>query len=629
MHQRLSEKISHYLPGNKKDELADFLSALSHDYQSSEAELQSLRFALEEKINQAQSTDQDAERRISQLENVEKELKQTVSLISATLETSQEGVLVIGDDNKPLVSNDNFVNMWNLNQEWINSSSGRDIYEIVRVQLKQPSLLLEHLREVEVPSCAVLKEYLLKDGRIIESYVIHHIDAGMVWRFRDITEAKKQEEVIRFQAHHDALTNLPNRTLFGDRLSHALRKILRTDGKLSVFYLDLDGFKTINDSLGHMVGDELLVQVAKRLSDVLRDDDTVGRMGGDEFTVLLEDIEGHADVVRLAERVIEVFRTPFVLDGQELYITTSIGISVYPGDGQTEELLLRNADIAMYKAKDQGRNNYHFFTSSLERLAKHRLSLETMLRNAVKNEEFELYYQPVLTLGNGVEMASLSGFEALLRWETKDQGFIGPDTFIPVAESTGMILPLGEWVLNAACRQARVWVDMGFSDIKIAINLSAKQFQQANIFDMILSAIREAGIGFHNVALEITESMVMQNVHGSIEILSRLREKGISISMDDFGTGYSSLNYLKTLPIDILKIDRTFVKDVTESKDDRAIASSIITLGHNLDMRIVAEGVETPEQRDFLSEQGCDMVQGYYFGKPLPAKEAIAPFVNQ
>ena len=626
MHHRLSEKVSHYLSDIKTDELAEFLLALSHDYQSSETELQSLRYALDDKTNKTEATYQIAERRISQLESIEKELKQTVSLISATLETSQEGVLVIGNDNQPVVSNDNFVNMWNLNREWIDNSSGRDIYEIVRVQLKQPSLLIEHLREVEPPSSTALKEYLLKDGRIIESYISHHVDAGMVWRFRDITEAKKQEEVIRFQAHHDALTNLPNRTLFGDRLSHALRKILRSDGKLSVFYLDLDGFKTINDSLGHMVGDELLVQVAKRLSDVLRDDDTVGRMGGDEFTVLLEDIEGHADVVRLAERVIDVFRAPFVLDGQELYITTSIGISVYPGDGKTEELLLRNADIAMYKAKDQGRNNYHFFTSSLERLAKHRLSLETMLRNAVKNEEFELYYQPVLTLG--VEAVTLSGFEALLRWETKDQGFIGPDTFIPVAESTGMILPLGEWVLNAACKQAKVWVDMGFLDIKVAINLSAKQFQQSNIFEMILSAIRGAGIGFHNVALEITESMVMQNVHGSIEILSRLREKGISISMDDFGTGYSSLNYLKTLPIDMLKIDRTFVKDVTESKDDRAIASSIITLGHNLDMRIVAEGVETPEQGDFLCSQGCDMVQGYYFGKPLPAKEAIAPFVE-
>jgi len=628
MHHRLSEKISHYLSGVRTDELTDFLSALSHDYQSSETELQSLRHALEEKETKGKCIGQGAEERISQLEAIEKELKQTVSLISATLETSQEGVLVIGNDNRPVVSNDNFVSMWNLNREWINSSSGRDIYEIVRVQLKQPSLLLEHLREVDVPSSAALKEYLLKDGRVIESYITHHVDAGKVWRFRDITEAKKQEEVIRFQAHHDALTNLPNRTLFGDRLSHALRKILRTDGKLSVFYLDLDGFKTINDSLGHMVGDELLVQVAKRLSDVLRDDDTVGRMGGDEFTVLLEDIEGHADVVRLAERVIDVFRAPFVLDGQELYITTSIGISVYPGDGQTEELLLRNADIAMYKAKDQGRNNYHFFTSSLERLAKHRLSLETLLRNAVKNEEFELYYQPVLTLCEHTGNEQLSGFEALLRWETKDQGFIGPDTFIPVAESTGMILPLGEWVLNAACRQAKVWVDMGFPDIKIAINLSAKQFQQANIFDMILTAIREAGIGLHNVALEITESMVMQNVHGSIEILSRLREKGISISMDDFGTGYSSLNYLKTLPIDVLKIDRTFVKDVTESKDDRAIASSIITLGHNLDMRIVAEGVETPDQRDFLFGQGCDMVQGYYFGKPLPAKEAIAPYMK-
>ncbi|OUS31552.1 hypothetical protein A9Q99_03000 [Gammaproteobacteria bacterium 45_16_T64] len=622
MHELLSEKINQYLSDTKAGEIAEFLTALSQDYESTDSELRMLKLALDDQQTEGKDSRQHFNDRIHLLEQNEKALKKTVSLISATLEASQEGVLVIGSDNQPVVFNDNFIQMWNLNIEWINSSSGRDIYEIVRVQLKKPSLLIEHLKEVEIPGSAVLKEYLLKDGRIIESYVTHHEDAGMVWRFRDITEAKKQEEVIRFQAHHDALTNLPNRTLFGDRLSHALSKILRTDGKLAVFYLDLDGFKTINDSLGHLVGDELLIQVAKRLSDVLRDDDTVGRMGGDEFTVLLEDIEGHAGVVRLAERVIEVFRAPFMLEGQELYITTSIGVAVYPGDGNTEELLLRNADIAMYKAKDQGRNNYHFFTSSLERLAKHRLSLETQLRNAVKNDEFELYYQPVLHLNN----RKLSGFEALLRWETEDQGFIGPDIFVPVAESTGMILPLGEWVLNTACRQARVWVDMGFDDIRIAINLSAKQFQQANLFDLIIAAIKNAGIGFHNVALEITESMVMQNVHGSIGILTRLREEGIRICMDDFGTGYSSLNYLKTLPVDVLKIDRTFVKDVTESKDDRAIASSIITLGHNLDMKIVAEGVETIEQSDFLQSQDCDMVQGYYFGKPMPPIEAIKPY---
>lgn len=607
MHQQLSEKVSQYLSDAKAGELADFLSALSADYESSS------------------QLYQDLSQQIELLEKQEERLKETVSLISATLDTSQEGVLVINNANQPVVFNDHFTDMWNLNVEWLNNSSGRDIYEIVRVQLKEPSLLLGHLSEVDAPSLAVIKEYFLKDGRIIESLVTNHADVGMVWRFRDITEAKRQEEIIRFQAHHDALTNLPNRTLFGDRLSHALRKITRTEGKLSVFYLDLDGFKTINDSLGHIVGDKLLVQVAKRLSDVLRDDDTVGRMGGDEFTILLEDVLGHAHVVRLAERVIEVFRTPFVLDGQELYITTSIGVAVYPGDGQTEELLLRNADIAMYKAKDQGRNNYHFFTSSLERLAKHRLSLETQLRHAVKGEEFQLYYQPVLSL----DQEALSGFEALLRWETTEHGFIGPDTFIPIAESTGMILPLGEWVLNTACKQARVWIDKGFEDIKVAINLSAKQFQQANLYDVIVQAIKDAGVGYHNITLEITESMVMQNVHGSIDILSSLRALGITISMDDFGTGYSSLNYLKTLPIDVLKIDRTFVMDVTESKDDRAIASSIITLGHNLDMRIVAEGVETDAQKRFLLEQGCDMVQGYYFGKPMPPQQAIQPFCEE
>lgn len=622
MHQRLKHQIEQHLKDGADESLTALLAAIDIDYETATKELNALRLTLEDANAELRNRNDDLNVRIDEFRSSEQDLRQYLAIISATIESSQEGVLVVDKNNRPVVFNNNFTKMWNLSDSWLQLSSGKDIYEIVRVQLSEPSLLLEQIKGVSNPGASLNSDYLLKDGRTIDCYVMNHDDVGLVWSFRDITEKRKQEAVIRYQAHHDALTNLPNRTLFQDRLNHALRKCSRSADKLAIFYMDLDGFKTINDSLGHLTGDELLVQVSHRLEEALREADTVARVGGDEFIVLLEDIEGHAEVVHLAERVLDVFRKPFFLQGQELYITTSIGVAIYPGDGETEELLIRNADIAMYKAKDQGRNNFHFYTSSLERLAKHRLSLETKLRNAVKTQDFQLYYQPKVSLVDG----SLKGFEALLRWETSDMGFIGPDTFIPVAEATGMILPLGQWVVEEAARQARAWYDLGFTDCYIAVNLSAKQFQQVDIFRQVMDAIDAVELPHENFAVEITESMIMQNVRGAIDVLADFRKKGITVCMDDFGTGYSSLNYLKTLPIDILKIDRTFIKDIAESPDDRAIASSIITLGHNLGLKVVAEGVEDEVHVEFLKEKRCDIAQGYYYSKPLPAAEVIAKY---
>ncbi|MDX1695034.1 MAG: EAL domain-containing protein [Ketobacteraceae bacterium] len=566
------------------------------------------------------------QQKCEELQRQNDHLNRYSELVTATLESSQDGILVIDIQNSPMYFNQRFVAMWGLNEAWIRSSSVKDIYEILRVQLKEPSLYLELLRKLAViESEPALEEYKLKDSRTFEVYAVKVKSVGIVWRFRDISEKRKQEELIRYQAYHDDLTGLPNRTLFNDRLTHALKKRSRDGAKLAVFYLDLDGFKTINDSLGHLVGDGLLVQVSRRLVDTLRGEDTVARLGGDEFIILVDAVCSHADVARLAERVLQVIQKPFYLEGQELYISTSIGVSVYPDDGQSEELLTRNADIAMYKAKDQGRNCFHFYTTALERLAKHRLALETKLRSAVKAGAFELYYQPKICL----QGMRLKGFEALLRWEDEEQGFIGPDTFIPVAESTGLIMAIGEWVLKEACLQARRWVDEGFHDVYIAVNLSAKQFQKPDLVEQVLHFIDTSGIERRHLAVEITESMVMHNVNGAAEILKKFRDEGILVCMDDFGTGYSSLNYLKTLPIDVLKIDRTFIKDVTESEDDRAIASSIITLGHNLGLKVVAEGVETEDHVRFLKEQHCDIAQGYHYGRPLPAEQAMAPFRNQ
>ncbi|MCG8668429.1 MAG: EAL domain-containing protein [Pseudomonadales bacterium] len=623
MHHQLEEKVNALLPKELIKKLEGFLAAINEDYEKSDDAILGLKHSFDLSDEELKVQCQQLTEELAQAKSNEDELKRYLDLVKATLESSQDGVLVVDTSNDPIVFNENFINMWSIQQAWVENSKARDIYEILRVQLKTPSQFLELLKKVkDVPGSSGTKSYSLKDTRVVETYVVNIKDVGLIWRFRDISEKCKQEELIRYQAYHDDLTNLPNRSLFNDRLSHALKKRTRDRAKLAIFYMDLDGFKTINDSLGHAVGDSLLMQVAKRLVETLRDDDTVARLGGDEFVVLMEEVISHADVVRLAERVLQVVQKPFYLEGQELYISTSIGVSLFPDDGDTEELLVRNADIAMYKAKDQGRNCFHFYTTALERLAKHRLSLETKLRAAVKSGAFELYYQPKICLHN----MKLKGFEALLRWYDEEQGFIGPDTFIPIAESTGLILAIGEWVIEEACRQAKIWVEQGFDDIYIAINLSAKQFQKPDLIDQVLKTIDDSGIERKHLAVEITESMVMHNVNGAAASLKRFQDEGVLVCMDDFGTGYSSLNYLKTLPIDVLKIDRTFIKDVTESADDRAIASSIITLGHNLGLKVVAEGVETEEHVEFLREHKCDIAQGYHYGRPLPALEAIAPY---
>lgn len=623
MHRDLTERIEQLLPKELAESLTDFLQAINGDYIKADDALLSLKRTYEVFGKDLQEKYEKLQAQLEELSNDNQSLQTSLELVRATLESSQDGILVVDVNEKPTIYNKNFLSMWNISNSWVATSSAKDIYEILRVQLKVPSSLLELIKNIrEQEDIMLTREYELKDARIFETHAIYLSDVGMIWRFRDISEKRKHEELIRYQAYHDGLTNLPNQSLFNDRLNHALKKRARDKIKLAVFCMDLDGFKTINDSLGRSVGDALLMQVSKRLVEALRDDDTVARLGGDEYLILIEDVQSHADVVRLAERVLQVVQKPFFLEGQELYISASIGVSVYPDDGETEELLVRNADIAMYKAKDQGRNCFHFYTSALERLAKHRLSLETKLRAAVKNSSFELYYQPKICL----KSMKLKGFEALLRWYDPEQGFIGPDTFIPIAESTGLILAIGEWVIKEACRQAKIWVDQGFDDIYIAVNLSAKQFQKPDLVDQVLKTVDASGIERKHLAVEITESMVMHNVNGAAETLKRFQEESILVCMDDFGTGYSSLNYLKNLPIDVLKIDRTFIKDVTESEDDRAIASSIITLGHNLGLKVVAEGVETEAHVNFLKQQECDIAQGYHYGRPLPAVEAIKPY---
>lgn len=433
---------------------------------------------------------------------------------------------------------------------------------------------------------------------------------------RDISERKRFEGELMHMAHHDALTGLPNRTLFFDRLRQGLYKKERSRKMLAVVYLDLDRFKIINDTLGHHTGDQLLKEVADRLRGVIRKADTISRLGGDEFTIIVDEIATPADSVLVAEKILSVFAAPFQLEKEEMFVTASMGVTLYPTDGDTAEKLLKNADTAMYHAKEEGRNTYQFFSEEMNIRVSERLSMETGLRNALARNELLLYYQPRVNTAT----ACIVGVEALIRWQHPEKGLILPDAFIPLAEETGLIVPIGEWVLQTACAQARVWQDAGLAQMRVSVNISCRQFTHNNLTASIRSVLQETGLEPSSLELEITESVIMLNPERAISLLNELKEMGISIAIDDFGTGYSSLSHLKRLPADILKVDKSFVRGIPGNKSDETLVATIINMGHNLGLGLVAEGVESKEQLHFLEQHNCQEMQGYYFSKPLPVE---------
>ncbi|MCM8881749.1 MAG: EAL domain-containing protein [Candidatus Thiodiazotropha sp.] len=451
---------------------------------------------------------------------------------------------------------------------------------------------------------------------------------------RDITERKRWDDKIRFLAYCDSLTNLPNRQSFKEQVDRAIKAARRHHWIGAVLYLDLDEFKRINDTLGHDIGDMLLKNVTNRLVSQLRDSDSIGhinepeaveggcnvaRLGGDEFTVLLEEIENPETAGLVAKRVQDAIVRSYNLNGHEVYVTPSIGIAIFPRDGCTVDELLKNADTAMYHAKAVGKNNFQFYSQQMNVLATSRLKLEGKLRKSLSHNEMQLFYQPQIDLASGKIVSA----EALLRWDQPELGMISPGEFIPIAEETGMIIELGEWVLNEACKQNKSWQEAGYVPLRIAVNLSNMQFLRHDLSKTVAQALEKSGLDPKYLELEITESIIMRNVNETIITLNAFKEMGISISVDDFGTGYSSLGYLKRLPLDTLKIDRTFIKDIPDSEDDVTITSAIIAMAHSLGLGIVAEGVETESQLDFLVHLGCELAQGYLFSKPVPPDELM------
>ena len=439
----------------------------------------------------------------------------------------------------------------------------------------------------------------------------------------DISDRKRAEEKIEFHAYHDVLTMLPNRKLFMDRLRQNLTHARRAGTTLAVMFIDLDNFKTVNDTLGHTAGDEVLLEMAKRLCSCVRADDTVARLGGDEFSMVLSELRRPEDAGRVAEKIISAVQRPMSISGVPIEVSASIGIALYPADGIDAESLLRNADSAMYRAKEAGRNTYQLCTDDMKRRAIERLSLETRLRKAIIDEQLVLHYQPQVSL----DRMKVIAIEALVRWNDPEHGLVYPSSFIPLAEESRLILPIGDWVLRTACDQTRRWRDDGIDVPCIAVNLSAKQFQQHDLVDRVGRILKETGLDGTSLEIEITETTAMANAEATIDILNGLRDLGVSISIDDFGTGYSSLNYLKRFPLTTVKIDRAFVRDLATSEGDAAIVSAVIGIARSLRLRVVAEGVETDQQIAFLRKHECDAAQGYYFSRPVSA-EAIAELLR-
>jgi diguanylate cyclase (GGDEF)-like protein/PAS domain S-box-containing protein len=556
-------------------------------------------------------------------ERLRSEAEAKVLLAAKVFENSKEGILVV-DANVNIVSvNSGFTEITGYGQDEVFGknpallSSGRQdkaFYDAMWAQIKRNSSWQGEVWNRR------------KDGELYPQWLTITCmknEAGEVTNyigiFSDISERKLSEERIQHLAHYDALTDLPNRVLFQDRLDQTLIKAQRADETVALIFLDLDRFKQINDTLGHSMGDDLLRTVALRLLECVREQDTVSRQGGDEFLIMLPGTTADGAAL-VAQKMLLALADPCLVDGHALRITPSMGISLYPDDATDIETLIKLADVAMYHAKDIGRNNYQFYTASLNASAYEHLALENGMRLALERDEFLLHYQPQLDLATG----GIIGCEALIRWNHPEHGMLSPAKFIAVAEECGLIVLISEWVMREACRQLRIWQDAGHGSLTMAVNMSALQFRKAGLEDTVVRALHDAGVLARSVELELTESVIMHGVDATLATLKKLAALGLQLSIDDFGTGYSSLSYLKRFPIHKLKIDQSFVRDLVTDVNDAAIVRTIIVMAHSLNLRVVAEGVETAEQLAFLREAGCNEMQGYYFSRPVPADELLA-----
>lgn len=557
------------------------------------------------------------------LHQTNEQLGKSLSLLRATLESTANGILVV--DNKGDVThyNQKMLDLWELENDGALLGQDNRMLEMIFNQLQDPELFISKLGQWQQQSSQESYDVLtLKNGKIMECYSqAQHLGeehAGRVWSFQDITERKAAEKIIHYQAHYDYLTGLCNRKQLNEQLTQLLAKAQASQEYLAVLFIDLDHFKVVNDTLGHALGDDLLQQVVHRLKQCCRTGDLFARWGGDEFTMVLPHLSRHNDATAIAQRLLESLHPSFTLEEHCIRITCSIGIALYPDDGQEAVTLLKKADTALYQAKNRGRNDYQYYALEVNAHAGQNLALEHSLYQALEREEFSLYYQPQVDTTTG----ALTHMEALLRWQHPQLGFISPAVFIPLAEQKGLILRLGQWVLQNACIQAATWQSMGLKPIIMAVNLSPRQLWHRQLLETVEQTLLQTGLKPQWLELEITETAAMQDVALARTILLSLQQRGINIALDDFGTGYSSLSHLKQIPFNTLKIDQSFVRDLLINPYDVAIVEVLLALGHRLKRRVVAEGVETIELRDLLHTLQCRYMQGYWFSRPLPSKMA-------
>lgn len=558
--------------------------------------------------------------RTAELKESEGRLQSQNELFHAAINNMSQALMMFDASGRLMISNRRYRDMYGLPEDAVRP--GRSARELIEARIANRTLDVDVDRYLDVlykvvdsgkPATRLVE---LPDGRTIAVLNTPMRGGGWVTTHEDITERRNTEKKIAHMARHDALTDLPNRTLLRERLTDALSGVHRGE-RLAVLYLDLDHFKSVNDTLGHTIGDELLKMVAKRLRHTVRDGDTVARVGGDEFAVITS-AKNPTETAILARRLCEAIRAPYDLHGHAVITDTSIGIAMAPNDGTEPDGLIKNADMALYKAKGDGRGTYRFFESTMDSKMKERRSLELALRNAIANNEFELHYQPLLDL----RINSVTTCEALLRWKHPERGLISPAEFIPIAEEIGLIVPIGEWVIRRACQDAASWS----REIKVAVNLSPIQVMSQNLVPIVMSALASAGLPATRLDVEITESVLMQNTDTTLAALHRLREIGVSISMDDFGTGYSSLRYLRSFPFSKIKIDRCFISGLPACQESAAIVRAVAGMAKNLNVITTAEGVETEEQLLKIRELGCTEMQGYFFSRPITA-DAMGRFL--
>ncbi len=558
-------------------------------------------------------------RDITERKQAEEALLFKTALLEAQAETTLDGILAVDESDHIVLANRQLGLHFSIPDEMLSKGDDQIVRKHVADEVEDPDAFVERIKYLNDHRDEKSRDEIkLKNGKVFDRYSAPLVDSrrryrGRIWYFRDITERKVAEERIQYLAYYDALTGLPNRTLLQDRLAKILASARRQKNKVALLILDLDGFKNINDSLGHAIGNLLLQEIAERLNTWGREQDTVARLGGDEFLIVLTDIKDVPDVAVAAERLMDTMTPAFVVQGHSVSIGCCIGISIFPEHGADSETLISRADAAMYNAKEYGHNNFRFFTEDMNTQVVERLTLESGLRSALQNNELFLMYQPQMDVATG----RITGLEALLRWQHPDMGLVPPDKFIQIAENSGLIVPIGEWVLRTACAQAQKWQTEGLSAVTVAVNVSAIQFRQEGFCGLIRRVLQETGLAPQYLELELTESLLLANADLMLSVIQELEAMGLTLAIDDFGTGYSSFAYLRQFRVSKLKIDRLFIRDVAINPDDAAITAAIISMAKSLRLKVIAEGVENEAQLSFLRAHHCDEIQGYYISKPL------------